>query len=68
LLIVTDWKEFRSPDLDAVKSLLKQPVVIDGRNLYEPRMMEALGVEYIGIGRGVQPGATNKEQGSDRER
>jgi len=54
LLIVTDWKEFRSPDFDAIKSLLKQPVVIDGRNLYEPRMMESLGIEYIGIGRGLQ--------------
>jgi len=54
LLIVTDWKEFRSPDFDAVKSLLRSPVVIDGRNLYEPRAMEALGIEYIGIGRGGQ--------------
>jgi UDPglucose 6-dehydrogenase len=52
LLIVTDWKEFRSPDFDAVKSLLKSPMVIDGRNLYEPRAMQALGIEYIGIGRG----------------
>jgi len=55
LLILTDWKEFRSPDFEALKSLLKQPVVIDGRNLYEPRMMEALGIEYIAIGRGLQP-------------
>jgi UDPglucose 6-dehydrogenase len=54
LLIVTDWREFRSPDFDAIKSLLKQPVVIDGRNLYEPRTMAALGIEYIGIGRGMR--------------
>ncbi|MEO8524880.1 MAG: UDP binding domain-containing protein, partial [Caldimonas sp.] len=53
LLIVTDWKEFKSPDFDAIKSGLKQPVVIDGRNLYEPRMMQSLGIEYIGIGRGL---------------
>ena len=52
LVIVTDWKEFRSPDFDAIKSLLKQPVVIDGRNLYEPQLMKSLGIEYAGIGRG----------------
>ncbi|MET0334233.1 MAG: UDP-glucose/GDP-mannose dehydrogenase family protein, partial [Rhizobacter sp.] len=52
LLIVTEWKEFKSPDVDAIKSRLKQPVVIDGRNLYEPAMMAALGIEYVGVGRG----------------
>jgi UDPglucose 6-dehydrogenase len=51
LLIVTDWKEFKSPDFDAIKSRLKQPVVIDGRNLYDPAMLAALGIEYIGVGR-----------------
>ncbi len=51
LLIVTDWKEFRSPDFDAIKAALKQPVVIDGRNLYEPALMATLGIEYSGIGR-----------------
>ena len=53
LIIVTDWKEFRSPDFDAIKSLLKQPVVVDGRNLYEPELMKSLGIEYAGIGRGA---------------
>ena len=52
LIIVTDWKEFRSPDFDAIKSLLKQPVIIDGRNMYEPQLMKSLGIEYSGIGRG----------------
>lgn len=52
LIIVTDWKEFRSPDFDAIKTLLKQPVIIDGRNLFEPQMMKSLGIEYAGIGRG----------------
>ena len=51
LLVVTDWKEFKSPDFDGIKSALKQPVVIDGRNLYDPAMMAAFGIEYIGIGR-----------------
>ena len=54
LLIVTDWKEFKNPDFDAIKALLKQPVVIDGRNLYEPALMQSLGIEYIGIGRGTR--------------
>ena len=53
LLIVTDWKECKYPDFDAIKALLKQPVTIDGRNPYEPALMESLGFDYVGIGRGV---------------
>jgi UDPglucose 6-dehydrogenase len=52
LLIVTEWKEFRTPDFDAIKSALKQPVIFDGRNLYDPKLMKALGIDYKGIGRG----------------
>ena len=51
LVIVTEWNEFRRPDLDRIKSLLKQPVIIDGRNLFEPSKMKALGFDYEGIGR-----------------
>ena len=51
LLIVTEWKEFKSPDFEQIKSLLAQPVIFDGRNLYEPELMRALGIEYRGIGR-----------------
>lgn len=51
LLIVTEWKEFRTPDFDAIKQSLKAPVVFDGRNLYDPKLMKALGVEHHGIGR-----------------
>jgi UDPglucose 6-dehydrogenase len=51
LLIVTEWKEFRTPDFDAIKATLKAPVVFDGRNLYDPKLMKALGLEYSGIGR-----------------
>jgi UDPglucose 6-dehydrogenase len=53
LLIVTEWKEFRSPDFDAIRDSLKQPLVFDGRNLFEPALMKSLGIEYHGIGRGV---------------
>ncbi len=52
LLIVTEWKEFRTPDFDAMKAALKQPLVFDGRNLYDPKLMKALGIDYSGIGRG----------------
>ena len=52
LLLVTEWKEFRTPDFEAIKAALKQPAVFDGRNLYDPALMKALGFEYQGIGRG----------------
>jgi len=59
LVIVTEWKEFRTPDFEFIKSALKQPVVFDGRNLYEPPLMQALGLEHWGIGRGTRaPGAS----------
>ncbi len=51
LVIVTEWNEFRRPDLERVKSLLKKPILIDGRNLFEPKKMKALGFDYEGIGR-----------------
>jgi UDPglucose 6-dehydrogenase len=51
LLIVTEWKEFKSPDFDAIRSQLKQPLVLDGRNLYDPALMKTLGIEYSGVGR-----------------
>ncbi len=51
LVVVTEWLVYRNPDLDRVKRLLRRPLVIDGRNLYEPDRMSALGFEYHGIGR-----------------
>jgi UDPglucose 6-dehydrogenase len=51
LVIVTEWKEFRSPDFEAIKSRLKQPVIFDGRNMYDPAMVREQGIEYHGIGR-----------------
>jgi UDPglucose 6-dehydrogenase len=55
LLIVTEWREFRSPDFDALRQALREPVVIDGRNLYDPALLQSLGFEYGGIGRGALP-------------
>ncbi|MBH1986208.1 MAG: UDP-glucose/GDP-mannose dehydrogenase family protein [Burkholderiales bacterium] len=54
LLIVTEWKEFRSPDFDKIKATLKSPVVLDGRNLYEPGLVQQFGLDYEGIGRGLR--------------
>ena len=55
LLIATEWKEFRSPDFDRLKSQLKQPLIFDGRNIYDPVLMQRLGFEYFAIGRGLTP-------------
>jgi len=51
LVIVTEWKAFRSPDFDQLMQKLAHPIVFDGRNLYEPSAMQELGIEYYGIGR-----------------
>ena len=51
LIIVTEWDELRNLDMRAVKVLLKNPVVVDGRNIYDPKEMRALGFTYLGIGR-----------------
>jgi UDPglucose 6-dehydrogenase len=51
LIIVTEWKAFRSPDFDRLKQAMQNPIIFDGRNLYEPQSMTELGFEYYGIGR-----------------
>ena len=52
LAIVTEWKEFRSPDFERLRELLTTPVIFDGRNLYDPQMVEGFGLSYYAIGRG----------------
>jgi len=52
LLVVTEWREFKELDLVKVKKLLKRPVIIDGRNIYEQALLEKLGFTYLGVGRG----------------
>jgi UDPglucose 6-dehydrogenase len=52
LAIVTEWREFRSPDFDVIKSTLRHPVIFDGRNIYDPIKLRSLGIAYYGIGRG----------------
>ena len=52
LLTMTEWLLYRNPDFERVLKLLRRPLLIDGRNLYDPARMTALGFEYHGIGRG----------------
>ena len=55
LAIATEWNEFRNPDFMVMARLLRQPVIFDGRNLYDPAQMAALGFTYHGIGRAASP-------------
>lgn len=52
LLIATEWNEFKEIDFKKIKKIMRQPVLIDGRNIYDPKEMKRLGFKYIGIGRG----------------
>jgi len=52
LFLVTEWNEFRRPDFERMKRLMKQPVIFDGRNVFEPKKMRERGFTYYGIGRG----------------
>jgi UDPglucose 6-dehydrogenase len=52
LAIITEWREFRSPDFDAIKTALRAPVIFDGRNIYDPEQMRRAGFSYYAIGRG----------------
>jgi UDPglucose 6-dehydrogenase len=52
IVIVTEWNEFKQLDLERVRDLMNRPVVIDGRNIYDPAMMKELGFYYRGMGRG----------------
>jgi UDPglucose 6-dehydrogenase len=54
LVIVTDWMEYRHPDFARIKNTLKRPVIVDGRNLYDPAKMTSLGFTYRSIGRGSE--------------
>lgn len=52
LVVVTEWKAFRSPDFERIRASLRTPVLFDGRNIFEPAAVEAAGIAYYGIGRG----------------
>ena len=52
---MTEWNEFRNPDFSVMRRLLNHPVIFDGRNLYDPTRMAAMGITYHGIGRAPAP-------------
>ncbi|MEA3341377.1 MAG: UDP binding domain-containing protein, partial [Chloroflexota bacterium] len=54
LIVVTEWNEFKNLDLARIRDLMARPVLIDGRNIYEPEMMNELGFYYRGVGRGYE--------------
>jgi UDPglucose 6-dehydrogenase len=56
LVVVTEWNEFKNLNLERVRDLMKQPVVVDGRNIYDPATMRSLGFRYRGVGRGYENG------------
>jgi UDPglucose 6-dehydrogenase len=51
LILVTEWLEYREPDLKRMKSLMKKPVIFDGRNIYNPKKVREMGFDYFGVGR-----------------
>jgi len=57
LAIVTEWREFRSPDFVKLKATLRKPVIFDGRNLYDPKLLKHQGIRYFAVGRGEALGA-----------
>lgn len=68
LAIVTEWREFRSPDFNTLKSSLRAPVIFDGRNIYEPALMKQYGFKYFGVGRGESVGTGNQDDRAIRAR
>jgi UDPglucose 6-dehydrogenase len=62
--ILTDWNAYRHPDFERMRTLLRRPLIVDGRNLYLPDKMRSLGFEYYSIGRGGEAGAPVAEQGA----
>jgi UDPglucose 6-dehydrogenase len=55
LVVVTEWRQFRSPDFAGLRKALRTPVIMDGRNLYDPALVRQLGFEHVAVGRGAHP-------------
>ena len=54
LVVVTEWNEFKHLSLPRLKEAMRQPIIVDGRNIYDPEQMKALGFVYRGMGRGLR--------------
>jgi UDPglucose 6-dehydrogenase len=59
LIVVTEWNEFKQLDLERVHELMKQAILFDGRNIYDPDKMKQLGFKYLGFGRGYNGNEKN---------
>ncbi|KJS75163.1 MAG: UDP-glucose/GDP-mannose dehydrogenase family protein [Serpentinimonas sp.] len=68
LLILTEWKCFQNPDFTRVRALLRQPLILDGRNLYDPQLLEQHGLAYLGIGRRNRLGVARLQQARGGQR
>jgi UDPglucose 6-dehydrogenase len=66
LVVMTEWQEFRSPDFQYIKQSLKDPVIFDGRNLYDPELLQSFGLGDLAIGRGRLPGVEDNRLPSGR--
>jgi UDPglucose 6-dehydrogenase len=69
VVLMTEWNQFRNLDLSRMKSLMRRPILVDLRNVYEPERMKALGLAYQGVGRGVPDTSakdTSREVMTDR--
>ncbi|HMQ31992.1 MAG TPA: UDP-glucose/GDP-mannose dehydrogenase family protein [Chloroflexaceae bacterium] len=62
LLLVTEWNEFKQLNWEKIRGFMRQPIVVDGRNLYEPAEMAARGFVYWGVGRGTQPTMASRDE------
>jgi UDPglucose 6-dehydrogenase len=62
LMVVTEWNEFKQLDRDRVRRLMRQPVMFDGRNIYEPLEMRKLGFTYLAVGRGYEVGPASESE------
>jgi UDPglucose 6-dehydrogenase len=68
LAILTDWNEYRHPDFERMRSLLRHPLLVDGRNLYAPEKMKQFGFEYYSIGRGAEAGSDSAKPTTSKAR
>jgi UDPglucose 6-dehydrogenase len=62
LMVITEWNEFKQLDLERIQGCMKQAVLFDGRNIYDPGKMRALGYDYIGLGRGYNGSGSSEKK------
>jgi UDPglucose 6-dehydrogenase len=67
LMVITEWNEFKQLDLVMLRDLMRQPVIFDGRNIYDPEIMKKLGFHYHGLGRGYDGAKTEVYAASQRK-